>query len=123
MAIAHQPVLEARRAAIAQVQLEISACLPPPAWPGEASLDCMVARSFRGPLVEGDRLRLRVRAYHPGDTPVAGDDAYPWEKLSRARYLEACLDRDRDGWHARVAGCVGLIQRPTDAPSLALAAA
>jgi hypothetical protein len=107
---------KARDGAQFHLQLEIRKVDWPKRTPGICTVEGTVARVFRGTLAAGTPMRLALSCKRRYERAPPGGEHWTYtEDLARAKFLEAYVDRDAQGY-AIAAWQSDLIGAPSDQP-------
>lgn len=90
---------KARDGAQFHLQLSVAKVTPPARFPGQCIVEGKAVTVFRGALARGASMRLEVSCKRDGDrAPPGGEFWVRWEELERARFLEAYVNREGEGY-------------------------
>jgi hypothetical protein len=107
---------KARDGAQFHLQLEIRKVTMPARTPGICTVEGVVARVFRGALAAGTPMQLALSCKRRDERAPPGGEHWTFtEDLARAKYLEAYVNREAQGY-AVAAWQSDLIATPSDQP-------
>jgi len=107
---------KARDGAQFHLQLALNKVTPPARFPGQCLVEGKVVTVFRGALAAGTPMRLEVSCKRDGDrAPPGGEFWTRWEELAQARFLEAYVNREGEGY-AIAAWQSAMIGKPSAKP-------